>query len=46
MPFAFAAAKNIIKNSSIALALRFEGQLIAFNDLVLFTKISEIFSPL
>jgi len=43
---AFAAAKNIIKNSSMALALRLEGQLIAFKDLTLLTKISEIFSPL
>ena len=46
IPFAFAAIKKIIKNSSIALLLSLEGQFIALKDYVLSTYISAIFSPL
>ena len=44
MPFAFAAARKIIKNSSIALLLNLFGQLIDFK-LLLFIIISPILSP-
>ena len=46
IPFAFAATKNITRNSSIAALFIFFGQLIAFISLELFTKISAVSSPL
>ena len=46
IPLAFAATKNIIKNSSIASLFNFFGQLIHFKNLALLILISAIFSPL
>ena len=46
IPFALAAIKKIIKNSSIALLLNFAGQFIDFIILGELTFISDIFSPL
>ena len=45
-PFALAATKNIIRNSSIAPLFYFDGQLIDLIDLALLIFMSAIFSPL